>query len=355
MGTTFYLFEGDIVVTIDNMADEISVVGEECLGGGDLDGGEDDDHADAHVEGVVHVMFVDLAELLDEGEEGGDGPAAFVDSDAGSGWQDAGDIVPEAATGNVSEATDVDVGVAEGLDFIEVTAVDGEHRFARGCVEVGVGGVPVEVAEGAAGEGVAVGVEASGGESENGVARLDAGAIEELAFVDDTHDGADNVDFAGFVDAGHFGGFTAEKGTAYLLAGGSHAVDDGGDLFGFKFGGGDVIEEEEGGGPLNEDVIDAMVNEILADGIPAVHVGGDFGFGADTVGGGDEDGVVELFEVGDIEEAAEVAGIGEDGGGVGGANGRFHQFSCFLTGGDIDTSLSIGGLVGHKVPLFYID
>ena len=67
-------------------------------------GGDDEDHADAHVEDAVHLGVLDAAALLDEAEDGGDVPRVEVDSGGDAVRQAAGDVALEAAAGDVGHA-----------------------------------------------------------------------------------------------------------------------------------------------------------------------------------------------------------------------------------------------------------
>ena len=53
--------------------------------------------------------------------------------------------------------------------------------------------------------------------------------------------------------------------------------------------GGQVVEEEEGSGSLNENVIDAMIHQVLADGPVPVGQDGDIELGSHTVGARHQD------------------------------------------------------------------
>ena len=174
--------------------------------------------------------------------------------------------------------------------------------------------VQVAVGEDATDEGVAVGVGAAAGQAEELVAGLHlVGAGQEGVLVDQADDGTGDVAGAGCIDAGHFGGFAAQEGTAGGAAGFGHAKDDGGDVFGHEFVGGDIVEEEERSRALHEDVVEAVVDDVAADGLPAAVLGGELDFGADAVGGGDEQGLGG--QVGEGEEAAEATDVGADVGG----------------------------------------
>ena len=80
-------------------------------------------------------------------------------------------------------------------------------------------------------------------------------------------DGACEVVFSVGVEAGHLGGFAADESGAVGAAGFGNAADYGFDDVVFEPAGGEVIEEKEGGGALDGDVVDAVVDEVGADGV----------------------------------------------------------------------------------------
>ncbi len=81
--------------------------------------------------------------------------------------------------------------------------------------------------------------------------------------------------------------------------------------FGLQFAGADVVEEEQGFSAEDGDVVDAMIDEVGADGVVLVHRERDFEFRADAVGAGDENGLAIFFGV-ESEQAAEAADFAED-------------------------------------------
>ena len=138
-----------------------------------------------------------------------------------------------------------------------------------------------------------------------------------LRLFDDADGEAGHVEFARGVDGGHFGGFAAEQGAAGLHAAVGDALDDFGGGGGVEGVEGEVVEEEEGFAALDDEVVDVHGNEVDADGVVFFEGGGDFDFGADAVGAGDEDGVFvvaaeEFFGVVEAEEAGEAAVFAED-------------------------------------------
>lgn len=109
-------------------------------------------------------------------------------------------------------------------------------------------------------------------------------AGDDLVAVDGTDDGAGEIVLAIGVEAGHLGGFASDEGAAVGAAGFGEAADDSLDDEGVEAAGGEVVEEEEGSGTLDRDVVDAVVDEILANGVMDVELEGHLELGADAVG-----------------------------------------------------------------------
>ena len=138
--------------------------------------GDDQDEADAHVEDTVHLVVVDLPLALDELEDRRHVPRRAVDF-AGDGLREnARNVVREAAARDVGHAVDLDLVVEEASDGLEEAPVDGEERVADRLVRAGQlveGGHLADVEEDLAREGVAVRLEAAGGEADDDVAGAD--------------------------------------------------------------------------------------------------------------------------------------------------------------------------------------
>ena len=72
---------------------------------------------------------------------------------------------------------------------------------------------------------------------------------------------------------------------------------------------GEVVEEEQRLGALHQQVVDAHGDEVDADGGVPAGVDGDLELGADAVGGGDQDRVLEARGL-EVEQRAEAAELG---------------------------------------------
>ena len=121
----------------------------------------------------------------------------------------------------------------------------------------------------------------------------------------------------------------------------AEALDDLLDDRVFELAGGEVVEEEERVSALHGDVVDAVVDEVLADGVVDAELEGDLELGADAVGAGDEDGVGELLEV-EREEAAEAADLAEDLAVEGLAGEHLDALLAAIGAGDVDAGVGVG-------------
>jgi len=260
-------------------------------------------------------------------EQRGQFPGTDPDEGIDAGREGSRDVVDETAAGDVGEGAD-DIGFAgfveaseEGLDEGTVGDMDLEEFVAEGAVESGgaAGDLQAElIEEDLAGEGIAIGMEAGRGHADEDIAAADGFlAVEHPGFLDDADDGAGDVVFAVLVEAGHLGGFAADEGAAIGGAAPGEAGDDVFEDGGLEFSGAEIIEEEEGFGAEDGDVIDAMVDEVFADGVVTAGEEGDLQFGADAVDGRDEDGIGMAPGI-EGEEAAETADLAHDSGTAGG-------------------------------------
>ena len=276
-------------------------------------GGDDGDEADAHVEGAHHFFAVEVAELLEMDEQWGRIPCRAVDVGAEAAGEDAREVFGESSAGDVGKAAN-DFGLQQFANGREVAAVrthEGGADLVAELVDVLVGVVAGDVEEQALGDGVAVGVEAVGGQSEEDVAVGDVVAGDEAWARDDAGEEAGELVVVAAVEGGLLGGVAAEQGAAVGFAGVDEAGDDLLDDGGVEAAGGEVVHEVEGRGALDGDVVDAVIDEVGADGGVQAKLGSELQLGADAVSGGDEDGVGEAFGI-ELEEAGEAADFRQD-------------------------------------------
>src|SRR5262245_41475079 len=184
---------------------------------------DDQEHPDAAVEDAQHLVLLDLADALEQREEGGAGPGGRVDACPHALRQHARHVADEAPAGDVDEALQVEVA-AQVQDRLDVDARRREQRAAERGVELVVLAAQVELARLHAGvddlahERVAVAVDAARGEPEDRVALADRGAVDQPVPLDHADAEADHLEVALAVEARHRGRLAAEQRAARAAA-----------------------------------------------------------------------------------------------------------------------------------------
>lgn len=137
------------------------------------------------------------------------------------------------------------------------------------------------------------------------MAGTDLLAGDHLGFLHDAGDHADQVEVIA-VHAGHFSGFAAE----HRDVGGFAGVGDAGQHFliegAAQLADADVVHEVDRFGALHGDIVNAVVHDVVADGVVLFHHHRDHQLGADSVDAGDHHRLLVSGEV-DLEKPAETA------------------------------------------------
>ncbi len=186
-----------------------------------------------------------------------------------------------------------------------------EQRVTEGDVEwfgLRVEGQPLEQP---AEQRVPIGVRAGGGEPDEHVAGRDARAGEHRRAFHGADECSGDVERAGRVDTGHFRRLPTEEYTARGHAGPGHLPDESSDDARVERCRGDVVEEEQRTRPLDEHVVDAVVDDVRPDARRAAGTRRELDLRSHAVGGGDEDRLVVVLEGGDVECPTEAADAGE--------------------------------------------
>jgi hypothetical protein len=84
-----------------------------------------------------------------------------------------------------------------------------------------------------------------------------------------------------------------------------------------QFARADVIEEKKRLGPKDGNIVDAMIDKVLANGVVAIESEGDLELGPHAVGAGDQHGLAEFFGL-QRKKAAEAAHFAQDLAAMGG-------------------------------------
>ena len=192
----------------------------------------------------------------------------------------------------------------------------------------------------APGERIAVGVQAGGRQADQHVAGHDRPAVDDLASVDDADDEAGEVVLAVGVEARHLGGLAADQRAAVLAARRARRPRRPARPRPATAAGGEVVEEEQRLGALDEDVVDAVVDEVGADRVvPAGHER-DLELGADAVGARDQHRLAIPVAI-EAEQAAERSDVREHAGRERRPRQRPDAADGLVAGVDVDASLAV--------------
>ena len=194
-------------------------------------------------------------------------------------------------------------------------------------------------------------MQAGRGQTHDLVAHADAGTVHQLGVVHDAHAEAGQVVFAIAVHVGHLGGLAAQQGTGGLATAFGHAADDRVGGIHIQLAGGEVVKEEQGGGPLDQDVVDAHGHEVDAHGIVLVEGKGQFELGAHAVGGRNKHGVAHVADF-RSEQAPESPDVGDDPLGMRALHQMLDARHEIIAGLDIDAGFGICfcAICGHEYP-----
>ena len=289
----------------DERADDPGVLADRSLDGIHIVGRAHDHHPDTHVEHPVQLVVVDAGrQLTDELEQRSARPRPELDLCIDAVGQHPRQVLGQPAAGDVGECFDLP-GSERRFEHVEVGAVGFEQRLTERDVEAGRHRVHRDPVEQLPQERVPVRVRPARRDPDQCVSSDDVVAGEERGPVGDADERAGDVERAGRVDAGHLGGLAAQEDTPGCLAGLGHAGDDVGDAVGVEDAGGDVVEEEPRPRRLNEDVVDAVVDDVDPDAADPVEASGEFDLRADAIGRRDDDRVVEVEEASRGQHATE--------------------------------------------------
>ena len=236
--------------------------------------------------------------------------------------QDPRQVVGDAAAGDVRGGVNAAL-LEQRPHRLEVAAVDLEQLVRDARAELGqdlLRPAAEDLEQHLAGERVAVGVEAGRRQADQHVALLDRRAVEDALAVDHADDEPGEVVLAVGVEARHLGGLAAEQRDAAVAAGRRHPADHRRRHSRVEPAGRQVVEEEERPRALDQDVVDAVVDQVLADRVVAAGGERDLELGADAVRRRHQHRLLEALGR-EPEHAAERALVGQHAVGV----GRPHQ------------------------------
>ena len=138
----------------------------------------------------------------------------------------------------------------------------------------------------AADQGVTIGMETIRFEAEQDIACTDPVRTNPLAAFYRPDNETGQIVFTRSVEVGHFSGFAAAQRAAVFQTAGSYAANHLLDHARLQCPHADVIEKEKRLCPLHQNVIDAMVDQVVANRVVATAHHGDLELGAYAVGAG---------------------------------------------------------------------
>ena len=234
-------------------------------------------------------------------------PAADIDQRVERRRQRAIEIAGKAAAGDVRHRVDGAVGQHRSQRR-EVRAMDRQQHVRRRAIVARKAIRNAEVhplGDDAPGERKTIRVESAALETDQHVAVPHATGTKDRVFVHVADDETGQVVVRRRVDARHLGRLAADQRAAVLATARGDAGDDAFDDLRLERAHRDVVEKEQRQRALHENVVDAVVHEVVADRVVAAGVDRDLELRPDAVGAGDEH---RLGHVGrDAEHAAESA------------------------------------------------
>jgi hypothetical protein len=109
-----------------------------------------------------------------------------------------------------------------------------------------------------------------------------------------------------------------------------------------ELAGGEVVEKKQRARTLDQNVVDAVIDQIASDGVVLAHQNGDLEFGADAIDTGDQHRVLEATQASQGEHAAETADVGHHSRSEGTADMFAHTLDGFIGRIDVYPRVAIG-------------
>ena len=306
----------------------------------------DQHHADAAVEDATHLHVGDLTVLLEEAEDGRLAPRARVDPCPDAVGEDARDVALEAAPSDVCDPVQGEVA-KQAQDGLHVDPGRGQQGCGQGGVELRRGVAQLELSGGdtlvheLANQGEPVAVDAVGGHSQQDVSFADRGAVDHPVALHHADSESHQLQLVLGIEAGHAGGFPAQQCAARAPAAlGDTAQGFGGDRL-VQLAHGEVVEEDQGLGSLNDQVVRDHGDAVDAHRVVALEQRGELELGADPVCAGHEDRL--LVALGRLEQTGESTDRGEDLGPGGAAPDLLDLIDESLVPVEIHAGTRVGG------------
>ena len=294
----------------------------------------------------MHLGVGHAAVLLQPGKQRRHCPGVLF-QDSGQVWlQHPRNIFDQATTGDVHHPLDLHRS-HECQQRLDIDAGRrhqhvGQRLAVEISLQVGLGDI-----DDLAYQRVAVRMRARRGQAKHHVANCDRGAVDDLRFFHSAHSKAGQVILAIRIHRRHLGRLATDQSTTSLLAALRNALDDGGRRRHIEFAAGEIIEEKQWLGTLHQDVVDAHGDQVDADGVVPVQMEGQTQLGADTIGAGDQDRLLEFLA--DFEQRAKTTEAAHDALAHGALGKWLDRLDQRIAGIDVDTGIAVreGHARGH--------
>ena len=195
---------------------------------------------------------------------------------------------------------------AQGSHIRQIAAVRGEQGIPQGAFQPRHVALPVRLAKDAPSQRVAVGMQAVRRQANQHVPGAYPCSRDQVGPGGNAHHETSQVVIRLLVEPWQLGGLTTDQRHPVGQAGTGHAGHQVRRLASVQASDAEVVQEEERIGALHRDVVDAMVDEVLADGVVPAESDRDLELGAHAIGRGDQHGIGPALGV-KPEEAAESA------------------------------------------------
>ena len=183
-------------------------------------------------------------------------------------------------------------------------------------------------------------MQAGAGQAPDPVPRADRRAVDQVELGHAPDDATGQVEVPLGVDAGHLGRLAPEQGATVLAAGAGRPLDHALEHSLLQATGGEVIEEEERLGPLDQHVVHAHSHGVDADRVVLIHLESQLELGSHAVGTAHEHRLLDIKRR-EIEHSAEGADVTHHAQ----PRGRSHVFldaaHHFVSGLEVHTGLFI--------------
>ncbi len=215
----------------------------------------------------------------------------------------------------MAAAPDGHARLPDCLQAVDIDSCGGEEGIAERVAELVVvllQDLPVIDAKDLSDEGEAVGVDAGGGDADEGVAGADVLSRDHVLPVHDADGEACKVILLLRHKAGVFCGLAAKKRRVRLHAAFRNALYDCSDLLREVPAAGDVVQEKQRVAACTCDIVHAHGDAVDADRVVAIQEKCQLDLRADAVGAGEQDRILHILDLCQRECTGEAADAAED-------------------------------------------